>query len=289
MSQTVQIAEQQIKDAVTAAAAVAVSNGRLPAGQLPPFILEIPQERSHGDYAVNAALASAKVFRLPPRKIAEILCENISTENTFIDAFEVAGPGFINFRLSDRFYSSILKEVETRGAQYGRSDFGQGKRVLVEFVSANPTGPMHIGNARGGALGDCLASVLDAAGYQVSREFYVNDAGNQIEKFKTSLEARYLQLFDPSVQMPEDAYLGEDITEHAKRFAAIHQDAYVHTDSETRRQALCDYALPLNIQTLHDDLAKYRITYDCWFKESSLHQSGAVAEIIEKLKASGHT
>lgn len=289
MSQTVQIAEQQIKDAVTAAAAAAVHNGQLPAGQLPPFILEIPQDRSHGDYAVNAALASAKVFRLPPRKIAEILCENISAENTFIDGFEVAGPGFINFRLSDRFYSSILKEIETRGAQYGRSDFGQGKRVLVEFVSANPTGPMHIGNARGGALGDCLASVLDAAGYQVSREFYVNDAGNQIEKFKTSLEARYLQLFDPSVQMPEDAYLGEDITEHAKRFAAIHQDAYVHTDSETRRQALCDYALPLNIQTLHDDLAKYRITYDCWFKESSLHQSGAVAEIIEKLKASGHT
>ena len=159
----------------------------------------------------------------------------------------------------------------------------------MEFVSANPTGPMHIGNARGGAIGDCLASVLEKAGYEVAREFYVNDAGNQIEKFKTSLEVRYLQLYKPETEMPEDAYLGEDIIVHAKNFAQLYGDSYVSCGSAERRQALCDYALPINIENLEKDLGKYRITYDRWFKESELHNSGAVAQIIEKLKESGYT
>lgn len=277
---------QEIKNALNAA----VEKGELPAyDKLPDFIIETPADKSHGDLATNAAMACAKVFRQPPFKIAAAIKNNINLENTYISSCEVAGPGFINFTLSQDYYTAVLREIEEKGGDYGRSDYGKGKKILLEFVSANPTGPMHIGNARGGALGDCLASVLQAAGFEVSREFYVNDAGNQIEKFKNSLEARYLQLFDPSVEMPEDCYLGEDITNHAKAFAEIHGDSYVNMSSEQRRDALCDYALPLNIQKLKTDLEKYRINYDNWFLESSLHKSGAVADIIEKLKSSGHT
>lgn len=281
--------EKSIIDTVKNAIIKAQNNGTLAAGEIPEFKVEIPNDRTHGDYAVNAAMVSAKVFRKSPRDIAAAICENIDTEGTYIKSFEIAGPGFINLTLSDRYYSDILMDVAEKGAQYGKSDFGCGKSVLVEFVSANPTGPMHIGNARGGALGDCLAAVLEAAGYDAKREFYVNDAGNQIEKFKTSLETRYLQIFDDSVEMPEDAYLGEDIINHAKAFAEIHGDKYVTAEPEERRNALCDFALPKNIQGLKDDLAKYRIIYDRWYHESELHNSGAVKEIVDKLIASGHT
>lgn len=289
MSKLVFKAEEQIKKVIGDAVNKAIASGMLADAPLPEYAVEIPADRSHGDYAVNIALQSARVFRAAPAKIAAAICDNICLDGTFLSSVEIAGPGFINFRLADNYYSSIVNDVLDCGEDYGKSDYGKGKRILVEYVSANPTGPMHIGNARGGALGDALCSVLDAAGYYVSREFYINDAGNQIEKFKTSLEARYLQLFDDSVTIPEDAYLGEDIVNHAKAFAEINGDKYVNTDSETRRQALCDYALPLNIQGLHDDLKKYRIEYDTWFKESSLHESGAVADVIEKLRASGYT
>lgn len=289
MSKLVFKVEEQIRKVIGDAVSKAIAAGALADAPLPEYTVEIPADRSHGDYAVNIALQSARVFRAAPAKIAAAICDNINLTDTFLSSVEIAGPGFINFRLADNYYSEIVNDVLDCGENYGKSDFGKGKRILVEFVSANPTGPMHIGNARGGALGDALSSVLDAAGFYVSREFYINDAGNQIEKFKTSLEARYLQLFDDSVQIPEDAYLGEDIINHAKNFAKIHGDKYVNTDSETRKQALCDYALPLNIQGLHDDLKKYRIEYDTWFKESSLHESGAVADVIEKLRASGYT
>lgn len=289
MSKLVFKVEEQIRKVIGDAVAKAIAAGTLADAPLPEYTVEIPADRSHGDYAVNIALQSARVFRAAPAKIAAAICDNINLADTFLSSVEIAGPGFINFRLADSYYSEIVNDVLDCGEAYGKSDFGNGKRILVEYVSANPTGPMHIGNARGGALGDALCSVLDAAGFYVSREFYINDAGNQIEKFKTSLEARYLQLFDDSVEIPEDAYLGEDIINHAKNFAKIHGDKYVNTDSETRRQALCDYALPLNIQGLHDDLKKYRIEYDTWFKESSLHESGAVADVIEKLRASGYT
>ncbi|MGN0114333.1 MAG: arginine--tRNA ligase [Acutalibacteraceae bacterium] len=289
MSKLVFKVEEQIRKVIGDAVSKAIAAGTLADAPLPEYTVEIPADRSHGDYAVNIALQSARVFRAAPAKIAAAICDNINLADTFLSSVEIAGPGFINFRLADNYYSEIVNDVLDCGEDYGKSDYGKGKRILVEYVSANPTGPMHIGNARGGALGDALCSVLDAAGFYVSREFYINDAGNQIEKFKTSLEARYLQLFDDSVEIPEDAYLGEDIINHAKNFAKIHGDKYVNTDSETRRQALCDYALPLNIQGLHDDLKKYRIEYDTWFKESSLHESGAVADVIEKLRASGYT
>lgn len=290
MSQTANKAALQLMTEIKNALEKAMTNGELPkAEQLPEFIIETPADRSHGDLATNAAMVCARTFKMPPFKIANAIKENIDLDKTYIESCEVAGPGFINFVFAPGYYAAVLKEIEQTGESYGRSDYGEGKRILVEFVSANPTGPMHIGNARGGALGDCLSSVLSAAGYEVSREFYVNDAGNQIEKFKTSLEVRYLQLYRDDVDMPEDAYLGEDITNHAKAFAEVNGDKYVDCDSDQRRQALCDFALPKNIQKLSEDLAKYRITYDNWFLESTLHQSGAVADIIEKLKESGHT
>ncbi len=289
MSKIVDKANGDIRNIVRSAAAKAAADGKFADVELPDFSVEVPADRSHGDYAVNAAMAWARCLHDSPRKIAETLGGYFDLTDTYIDRFEIAGPGFINFFLSDRYYSDILKDVEAQGENYGRSDYGKGKSVLVEFVSANPTGPMHIGNARGGALGDCLSSVLDFAGFKVSREFYINDAGNQIEKFKTSLEVRYQQLLGVDIEMPEDAYLGEDITTHARNFIAKYGDKYLNADSEERRAALCDYALPLNIQKLHDDLAKYRINYDCWFKESQLHNDGSVARIIEKLKQSGHT
>ena len=257
--------------------------------QIPDFTIETPSDRSHGDLATNAAMVSARAFRLAPRKIAEILTSNINLDGTNLERFEIAGPGFINFFYARSFYSAVIEEIKSQGKNYGRSNYGQGKKVLVEFVSANPTGPMHVGNARGGALGDTLASVLDYAGYEVEREFYVNDAGNQIEKFATSLEIRYMQMYKEGYELPEDAYHGQDIIDHAKNFADIYGDKYVETSSEERRKALVAYALPLNIEGLERDLLKYRIKYDNWFRESTLHNSGAVKDIVALLTEKGHT
>ncbi|MBR2176647.1 MAG: arginine--tRNA ligase [Clostridia bacterium] len=278
-----------LKNALTQAFQKAISEGLLPEAEIPDFNIETPADRSHGDLATNAAMVSARAFKAAPRKIAETITSVIDLNGTNLSGFEIAGPGFINFFYDPSFYASVLEEIKTEGENYGRSDYGKGKKILVEFVSANPTGPMHVGNARGGAIGDSLASVLDAAGYDVSREFYVNDAGNQIEKFATSLEVRYLQLYKEGIELPEDAYKGQDITDHAANFAKINGDKYVDAPSEERRKALVDYALPLNIEGLERDLLKYRIKYDRWFRESTLHNSGAVKKIVELLKEKGHT
>lgn len=289
MSQIVNTAKEQIKQCIINAANAAITNGELPEAELTDFIIEVPANRDHGDYAVNAAMSWARNFRSAPRKIAETLMANAVFDNTYIARYEIAGPGFINFFLGDKYYSDIVTDIDNLGTEYGKSNYGENKRVLVEFVSANPTGPMHIGNARGGALGDCLSAVLDAAGYQVEREFYINDAGNQINKFGLSLDLRYQQKFDSSVEMPEDSYHGADIIAHATAFADIHGDKYLSATEEERRKALVEFALPKNIQGLHDDLLKYRIEYNTWFKESALHASGETKRIIELLKNSGHT
>lgn len=289
MSQIVKKAEEQLKQTVIDAVNAAVKSGELPEADVPQFIIEKPSDKKNGDFSSNIAMAGARAYHMAPRAIAEAIVKNLDLKNTFIEKTEIAGPGFINFYFSDKYYNEILRDIVKSGENYGRSDFGEGKKILVEFVSANPTGPMHIGNARGGAIGDCLASVLDAAGYDVQREFYVNDAGNQIEKFATSLEVRYLNLCGKDVEMPEDAYHGEDITVHAKNFYNINGDKYADTSSEERRKALVDYALPLNIQGLEDDLKKYRIVYDKWFKESALHNDGSVKKVIDALKEKGVT
>lgn len=266
-----------------------VAAEKIPAVPIPSFQVEIPADKAHGDFAANVVLVSAKVFRMAPKKIAVLLLEAVPLEGTIFERAEVAGPGFLNFFLKQQWFADVVQTVLTEKEQYGKTQTGCGKRVLVEFVSANPTGPMHIGNARGGALGDSLAEILSWTGWNVEREFYVNDAGNQIEKFATSLEVRYLQHFDSSVEMPEDAYQGADIVEYAENFIAEHGDAYVQTDAKKRRDALVAYALPQNIAGLERDLKKYRIVYDNWFRESTLHQNGRVQWVIDELTRRGCT
>lgn len=289
MSKIVKETEIMLKTLINNAINSAISAGELPDTQIPEFIIEVPANKANGDYSSNAAMAGARAFKKAPRMIAESIAKHLDLSGTVFERAEIAGPGFLNFFLSQKYYSEILRDVFECGENYGKSDYGKGKRVIVEFVSANPTGPMHIGNARGGAIGDCLASVLDWAGYDVSREFYVNDAGNQIEKFATSLEVRYLQHFDDTVEMPEDAYHGADITAHAENFIDKYGDKYVNTSKEERRRALVDFALPQNIAGLERDLGRYRITYDKWFRESDLHNDGSVEKIINELKARGVT
>ncbi len=281
--------KSQIESILLDAAKRAMQKGDLPECELSPFKVEVPADRKNGDYAVNAAMVWARGFKSNPRAIAETLMANADFGGTYIEKHEIAGPGFINLFLSDKYYAGIVADVIEKGSDYGKSDFGEGKKVLVEFVSANPTGPMHIGNARGGALGDCLAAVLEAAGYYTEREFYINDAGNQINKFGLSLSLRYQQLYTDGIEMPEDSYHGEDIIAHAKAFAEINGDKFISCDEDTRRKALVEFALPKNIQGLQDDLRKYRIEYNTWFKESTLHNNGEAARIIELLKQSGHT
>lgn len=289
MSKIVKKTEIELKNIIEQAVKKAVSNGALPEAEMPQFNIEKPANKDNGDYSTNVAMAGARAFKKAPRMIAEAIVSCIDLEGTAFERVEIAGPGFMNFFLSQQFYSNVLKDVFSCGKDYGKSDYGQGKRVLVEFVSANPTGPMHIGNARGGAIGDCLASVLDWAGFSVNREFYVNDAGNQIEKFATSLEVRYLQHYEPSVELPEDAYHGQDIVEHAENFIKEYGDKYVNADSKERRKALVDFALPKNIAGLERDLGRYRITYDKWFRESTLHNDGSVQRVIDALKEKGVT
>lgn len=262
-----------------------------PGKEMRDFIIEIPKDTSHGDFASNAAMVNAKNAGKAPRDIAAALLEAMDFTGSYFVAAETAGPGFMNFRLGQNWFSDSVQSVLDCGADYGRSDYGLGEKVMVEFVSANPTGPMHMGNARGGAIGDCLASALDFAGYEVCREFYINDAGNQIVKFGKSLEARYLQLYlgEDAVEFPEDGYQGEDIKVRAKEFADLHGDKYVNAPSEERTQALIDYALPANVEGLRRDLEKYRIKYDVWFSEKSLHESGAVMDVVKLLSDRGMT
>ena len=289
MSKLVKETQDKLNEIIIAAVKSATAKGELPESDMPSFIIEKPSDKKNGDFSTNIAMAGARCYHKAPKMIAESIVNSLDLDGTLIDRAEIAGPGFINFYLSDDYYSRIVLDAVEQGENYDRSDYGNGKKMLVEFVSANPTGPMHIGNARGGAIGDCLASVLDAAGYYVQREFYINDAGNQIEKFATSLEVRYLQLCGKEIEMPEDAYHGADITEHAKAFYKINGDKYADTESKERRDALVGYALPKNIDGLERDLKKYRIVYDKWFRESSLHNDGSVQKVINTLKEKGVT
>lgn len=317
MSDLINKASLQLRELIVEALGKLTAEETVPAVPVPVFSIEIPADKSHGDFAANTAMVCAKAFKMPPRKIAELLCEKIELEGSLFERTEVAGPGFMNFFLSRKWFSDVVENVLAEKENFGKTDFGGGKRVLVEFVSANPTGPMHIGNARGGAIGDCLASVLDWAGFKAEREFYVNDAGNQIEKFGKSLSLRYMQICSEKGQqavydchgdteklcadiysrsgegqdfeMPEDVYLGADIIEHSANY--YHKNIFSLQDlsEDERRKALVDYALPLNIEGLERDLKKYRIVYDNWFRESTLHASGKTMKIVDKLREAGYT
>jgi len=291
MSVLVKQAIKEIRTAIMDAAGRAVADGEFPEVPLSDFIIEVPANRDNGDYSSNAAMAWARDLRSAPRKIAQAIADRLFLEDTFFDRCEIAGPGFMNFYLKESFNACIIQDILEKGADYGRSDYGQGKKINIEFVSANPTGPMHMGNARGGALGDCLAAVMDFAGYDVSREFYVNDAGNQIDKFGLSLDIRYQQLFkgEDAVELPEDSYHGEDIIVRAKEFAEIHGDKYIDASEAERRKALVDYALPKNIAAMKENLTKYRIEYDTWFLESTLHNGGELKETLDIMKNKGLT
>lgn len=312
MNNMIELAKQQVKETVMNALGRLVAEGKIEAVPLPAFNVERPADVSHGDFSCNAAMASAKALRNNPRAIGQMIADAAVLDGTVFEKIEVAGPGFLNFFISPLWFNETVGEVISSGSDYGKTELGKGKRVLVEFVSANPTGPMHIGNARGGALGDSLSSVLQFAGYEVEREFYVNDAGNQIEKFGKSLSIRYMQIADgnksdviasygdddvcrkifedeENFPMPEDVYKGVDIIEHAYNFYKINGDKFVNADEESRKSALVEYALPLNIDGLEKGLAKYRIVYDTWFRESSLHKSGAVKQIVDMLTEKGQT
>ena len=287
----IQFAMNQASDLIRKAYDAAVTAGELPQAEVRPVQIEIPKDLRNGDYASGFAMQNAKALRQNPRKVAEILVAKMDLEGTCFSAAEIAGPGFLNLRLSHSWFENVLNNITAEGAEYGRTAAEKPEKVMVEFVSANPTGPMHMGNARGGALGDCLAAAMDQAGFEVTKEFYVNDAGNQIAKFGKSLEARYLQLHlgEDAVEFPEDGYHGDDIKERVQQYTDVHGKDLVDVSSEERQEKLVAFALPMNIEKLRTDLEKYRIVYDVWFKESVLHESGAVKAAIDLLTEKGMT
>ena len=291
MSNMIQSAKDQVASLTQAAYEKAAAEGLLPAGAQVKATIEIPKDVSHGDYASSFAMAGAKALHMAPRAIAQIILDHLELEGTYFQSAEIAGPGFLNFRLGSRWYGEVIADIEREGMTYGSVDEGHGEKVMVEFVSANPTGPMHIGNARGGVLGDALASVLERAGYDVWREFYVNDAGNQIHKFAMSIDARYLQLVlgEENVPFPEDGYHGDDIKELARAFLEQHGPEWKDKGEEERQEAMAQFGLSINIPKMKEDLLRYKIEYDEWFLESALHNSGYVAETVGLLADKGWT
>lgn len=291
MANLIEQAKQKADELLREAYASAAAKGILPEGAEFKGNVDIPKDTKNGDYAANHAMVNAKALKSNPRKIAEALVAEVNTDGSWFDSVEIAGPGFINFRLGKKWYADVLESVEAEGMDYGRINVGKGEKVMVEFVSANPTGPMTIGNARGGVLGDTLASVLDRAGYDVYREFYVNDAGNQVDLFGKSIEARYLQavLGEDAVEFPDNGYHGDDIKEMAKAIVEQDGDKWVNVDADERQKAFVEFGLPRNIERMKRDLARYRVNFDNWFLESSLHKSGYVAETIDLLTKAGLT
>ena len=291
MANKIQAARVQVAQLTQAAYEKAVEAGKLPAGAEVKATIEIPKDTAHGDYASSYAMAGAKALHMAPRAIAQTIVEHLDLEGSYFQKVEIAGPGFLNFTLGPKWYQEVLTDVEREGSQYGANTEGHGEKVMVEFVSANPTGPMHMGNARGGVLGDTLANVLKRDGCDTWKEFYVNDAGNQIHKFAVSINARYLQLLlgEENVPFPEEGYHGDDIKELAQAIYAQHGDSWKNLPEEERLDKMAQYGLSVNIPKMKEDLIKYGIVYDEWFFESSLHKSGYVAETVELLTQKGWT
>ena len=287
----IQNAKDQVLDLTVSAYQKAAAEGLLPQDAAVTPSVEIPKDTANGDYTTTFCLAAAKALKKNPRQVAQILMDHMDLSGSYFTSVEMAGPGFLNFRLGNKWFRDTVACVEQEGAAYGCNDALKDQKIMVEFVSANPTGPMHMGNARGGVLGDTLASVLQKSGANVWREFYVNDAGNQIEKFAKSLEARYLQIIkgEDAVEFPEDGYHGDDIRELARAFYDREGEKYLDCDQKTRHDALARFGLDNNIPKMQRDLARYGITYDQWFFESSLHESGYVADSVQALTDLGYT
>ena len=291
MSNKIQEARAQVAELTQAAYQRAVEAGKLPAGAEVKATIEIPKDTSHGDYASSYAMAGARALHQAPRAIAQTIVEHLNLEGSYFQKVEIAGPGFLNFTLGPKWYQAVLADVEREGAGYGSNSEGGGEKVMVEFVSANPTGPMHMGNARGGVLGDTLANVLRRDGWDTWKEFYVNDAGNQIHKFAVSIDARYRQLIqgEENVPFPEEGYHGDDIKALARAIHDAHGDSWKELPEEERLDKMAEYGLSVNIPKMQEDLKKYGIVYDQWFFESSLHESGYVAETVQMLTEKGWT
>jgi len=291
MSNMIQSAKEQVAALTAAAYEKAAAAGALPAGAEVKATIEIPKDTAHGDYASSFAMAGAKALHMAPRAIAQIIVDHLELEGSYFDKVEIAGPGFLNFTLGAKWYGDVLAAIEAEGADYGSTDEGKGEKVMVEFVSANPTGPMHMGNARGGVLGDTLANVLKRDGCDTWKEFYVNDAGNQVHKFAVSINARYMQIIlgEENFEFPEEGYHGNDIRELAQAIYDMHGDSWKALAEEERLDRMAEYGLSVNIPKMKADLRRYGIEYDQWFMESELHNSGYVEETVQLLTEKGWT
>ncbi|MCA0758283.1 arginine--tRNA ligase [Paenibacillus sp. N4] len=276
---------EQVKAAIADAADAA---GLAAREELPAFVLEVPKDKSHGDLATNAAMQLTKLAKRNPRQIAEAIVAHLDTKQASIQSAEIAGPGFINFRMDKSFLYPVIGEALKLGSDYGRTAEGGGKRVQVEFVSANPTGSLHLGHARGAAVGDALCNVLDFAGYNVTREYYINDAGKQVENLAVSIEARYRQQLGQNAEMPEDGYYGEDIVGFAKLLVEQEGDKLLELPDKERFAFFRQYGLERELDKIKRDLARFRVGFDVWYSETSLYESGQVEEGLAALKQSGH-
>jgi len=271
----------EIKDSV-------VKAGLATEEQIPEVVLELPKEKAHGDYATNMAMQLARVAKKAPRMIAEEIVANFDKSKASIEKIEIAGPGFINFYMNNSYLTDLIPTILTAGEAYGETTVGNKQKVQVEFVSANPTGDLHLGHARGAAVGDSLSNILQKAGYDVSREYYINDAGNQINNLAKSVEARYLQALGQEAEMPEDGYHGQDIVGIGKRLAEEFGDKYVAMDEKERFDFFREYGLKYEMEKLQKDLEEYRVRFDVWYSETSLYNNGKIDRALEALRNAGH-
>lgn len=279
---------EQIQHQVKKALHDAIVKANLIEGEMPDIILETPRQKENGDYATNIAMRLTKLAKMPPRNVAEAIIEHLDKDAASIEKIDVAGPGFINLTLKKDYLQDVVRTVFDKGAAYGRSDAGQQERIQVEFVSANPTGDLHLGHARGASLGDSLCNVLDYAGYDVEREYYINDAGNQIDNLARSVEARYFQALGEDMEMPEDGYQGKDIIDIAQQLVDTYGDQYKHVPATERYAFFRSYGLDVELNKLKTDLANFRVQFDNWFSETSLYGSGKIENALGKLRENGH-
>jgi arginyl-tRNA synthetase len=280
---------EKVKDAIVEEMKEAVVKaGMAEREQIPNFILEVPKDKTHGDFATNIAMQLARVAKKAPRQIAEGIAGNFDAAKVSVSRLEIAGPGFINLFMDSKYLYDVISQVIAMGEDYGRTDYGKGTRIQVEFVSANPTGSLHLGHARGAAVGDALCNVLDRAGFDVSREYYINDAGNQIANLAKSIEARYMQALGQDFPMPEDGYHGQDIIEFGRELAKEEGNRFVSMSEDERFQYFRSYGLKRELAKLKRDLADFGVEFDVWFSETSLYESGAVEQAVDTLRDRGY-
>ncbi|RNA67857.1 arginine--tRNA ligase [Alteribacter keqinensis] len=277
-----QLLKDEIKQSV-------ISAGLASEEEIPEPVIELPKDKAHGDYATNMAMQLARVAKKAPRMIAEEMAANFNKERAHVNKIDIAGPGFMNFFMDNSYLSDVVRTVLEKGDDYGRTNFGGDKSIQVEFVSANPTGTLHLGHARGAAVGDSLCNILDKAGYDVAREYYINDAGNQIENLAVSLETRYLEELGEQAEMPEDGYRGQDIIGFAKEIVEVYGDRFQDVPREERLDFFREYGLKRELDKLKEDLASFRVNFDNWYSETSLYTTGKVEAILEELQEKGET